>query len=66
MLRVSESYKNVIVSENGGASAGCENAERKSCQNTTVECRDCAKPAKTPPSNAEIVQNLAKYDRCML
>ena len=40
-----------------------ENAERISCQNATVECRDCAKPANMRPLNAESVRKLQKCDR---
>ena len=52
MLQVSESCKNPIICENGGAGTGWENVER-------------GKAAKTRPSNAEIVQNLPKRDRQM-
>ena len=47
-----------------GAGAGCENAERKSCQNATIKCRDCAKPAKICTLNEESERKLQKCD-CM-
>ena len=35
----------------------------KTCQNATVECRDCAKPAKMRPLNAESERKLQKCYR---
>ena len=46
-----------------GPGAGCVNAVRKSCQNATVECGDCAQPAKMRPLKAESERKLKKCDR---
>ena len=46
-----------------GPGAAWENAERKCCQNATVECRDCAKPAKMRPLNVESERKLQKCYR---
>ena len=35
----------------------------KTCQNATIKCRDCAKPAKMRPLNAESERKLQKCDR---
>ena len=43
-----------------GPGAAWENAERKSCQNATVKCKDCAKPAKMRPLNFVSERNLQK------
>ena len=55
--------KSDYMRERGGCCGVGECEERKSYQNATVECRDCAKAAKMRPTNAEIVQKLPKCDR---